>query len=122
MTYQEAITRFDALKYNTYSDAEKLNWLYNLELEIFFEIYSHYEDAPKEMTLYNDPEIKDKQLMVSAPYDVLYLRYLEAMVDYQNGEFGKFNNSCALYKAAWQDYQRYYNRTHMPLHYCFKFL
>ena len=54
-------------------------------------------------------------LLIPAPYDEVYLRFLEAQMDYANGEFERFNNSNAMYAAAWSAFVNYYNRTHMPL-------
>ena len=53
--------------------------------------------------------------MIPAPYDEAYLRYLEAQMDYANGEYDRFNNSNAMYAAAFSTFVNHYNRTHMPL-------
>ena len=63
----------------------------------------------------------DTVLLVPAPYDDVYIRWLEAQIDYANGEYGKYNNSMALYNTAYATYERYYNRTNMPLGRKFKF-
>lgn len=54
------------------------------------------------------------ELLVPAPYDDIYVRWLEAQVDYANGEYGKYNNSITMYNSAYAEYANYYNRKHMP--------
>lgn len=36
------------------------------------------------------------------------------MIDRENGETGKYNQSSQLFNAAYMAYAGYYNRTHMP--------
>jgi hypothetical protein len=40
---------------------------------------------------------------------------LEAQIDYANNEYDKYNNSITVYNATYANFERYYNRTHMPL-------
>jgi hypothetical protein len=62
---------------------------------------------------YTDSDM-EVELLVGVPYDNLYIHYLEAQIDYYNGEIARYNNSMMMYQAAFDDYQRNYNRTHMP--------
>lgn len=43
-----------------------------------------------------------------------YILWLCAMIDYNNGETARYNNSVALYNARWSAYRNYYNSTHLP--------
>ena len=61
------------------------------------------------------------ELLVPAPYDDIYIRYLEMQIDYANGEYGKYNNSKVMYNETYTVFKRYYNRTHMPKGSKFKF-
>ena len=63
---------------------------------------------------YTEESAPDTRLLVPPPYEEVYLRYIEAQMDYANGEFDRFNNSNAMYAAAWTAFANYYNRTHMP--------
>jgi hypothetical protein len=56
----------------------------------------------------------EKELLVKAPYDVLYIRWLEAQIDYYNGEITRYNNSQQMYQTAYDTFDRHYNRTHLP--------
>jgi hypothetical protein len=61
------------------------------------------------------------ELLIPHPYDEVYIRWLESQIDYANGEYGKYNNSMAMYNTAYVAFQNYYNRTHMPIGKKFKF-
>ncbi len=62
---------------------------------------------------YGDPEEgTGDELSLPPPYDGAYLRYMEAQIDYANGEYGKYNNAMDLFNTLWQGYAAYYCRTH----------
>lgn len=54
-------------------------------------------------------------LTAPAPYDEVYLRWLEAQIDYANGEIERYNNSITAFNHAYSAFERYYNRTHLPI-------
>lgn len=55
------------------------------------------------------------ELYAESPYDEVYLRFLEAQIDYANGEIERYNNSIAAFNHAYSAFERFYNRTHLPL-------
>lgn len=59
-------------------------------------------------------EDKECQLLVPPPYDGLYLSWLEAQIDYENGEIDRYNNSLAMFTQKYEDFSRYWTRTHTP--------
>ncbi len=122
MTIGEVISRIDTLKPNRYTQSEKVMWLSNLDGVIKKEIIDTHEGAEGIVfNGYNDNTNLDTELLVPAPYDVIYLHYLEMQMDYANGENGRYNNSSALYNTAHSTFERYYNRTHMPIGKKFKY-
>lgn len=111
----DAINEIDALKPNTISQSDKIRWLSQLDGRIKSEIIDTHEcKEPIVFTGYDDNTPESTVLLVPAPYDVIYIRYLDAQIDYVNGETKRYNNSSSLYNVAYRDYERYYNRTHMP--------
>ena len=115
MTIMDAIFRIGELKPNSYSQSEKIKWLSTLDGIIKTEIIDTHEGG--EDIVFNGYDENTElatTLLVSAPYDDVYLRWLEAQIDYANGEYGKYNNSITAYNDAYSLFQRYYNRTHMP--------
>lgn len=116
MTISEAITNLDELKHNVYRQPDKIKWLSRLDQKIRTEIIDTHEDAPSSaFEGYDESTDLNTELLVPAPYDDVYLRYMETQIDYLNGEYGRYNNSMTMFNAAYSNYERYYNRTHMPL-------
>ena len=111
----EAINRLDALKHNTYTQSDKVNWLSRVDHMVKRHIIDTHEGAEDVLfSGYDDSTDLDTELLVPAPYDDLYLRWMEAMIDFHNGEYGKYNNAVDMFNTSYEGYQSYYNRTHMP--------
>lgn len=113
MTIIEAIEALDSAKNNAYSRAEKIQWLSRLDRQVKLFMDRH-EDPPEfdGYTVDTDPETT---LLIPAPFDETYLRYMEAQIDYLNGEFTRFNNAISLHSAVMGAFEDQYRRTHMPL-------
>ena len=111
----EAISAIDALKQNTYTQSETVACLSNVDSKVKRLIIDTHEGGEDvTFTGYNDTTDLETELLVPAPFDEVYLRWLEAMIDYNNGEYGKYNNSINMYNTAYEGFQNHYNRTHMP--------
>jgi hypothetical protein len=122
MTIMEAIHRIDAIKPNTYEQTEKVRWLSTLDGIVKREIIDTHEGGDSNpFEGYTVDTNMTTTLLVPPPYDEIYLYYLEAKIDYWNGEVGKYNNSITMYNEAYRSFERYYNRTHMPKGKKFKF-
>lgn len=111
----EAITTIDSLKHNTYSTEDKIRWLSRLDSMVKRLIIDTHEGA-EDVTFdgYHADTDPETVLLVPEPFDEVYLRWLEAQIDYANGEYGKYNNSILMYQTAYEGYANYYNRNHMP--------
>ena len=115
MTIIEAINRIDILKPNTYTPEIKTYWLSRLDGIVFEKIIKTHEGAEsKEFNGYTEETALDTVLLIPAPYDDIYLKWLEAQIDYANGEYDKYNNVIIAYNDAYTEFARHYNRTHMP--------
>ncbi len=117
----EAINRIDSLKHNTYSQSEKVAWLSRLDAMVKNHIIDTHEGDEVTFTVYDDRTDLQTELLIPAPYDEAYLRWMEAQIDYHNGEYDKYNNAIEMWNTAYEGYQNYYNRTHMPKGKKFKF-
>ena len=122
MTIMDALYRIDELKPNRYSQPEKIKWLSSLDGLIKREIIDTHERCQQtscckdiDFNGYGDDEDLSTVLLVPAPYDDIYLRWLEMQIDYANGEYGKYNNSANVYNTAYAAFANYYNKTHMPI-------
>ena len=122
MTIMDALYRIDELKPSSYSQPEKIKWLSSLDGVIKSEIIDTHEGGEDIVfSSYGEDANLNTVMLVPAPYDDIYLKWLEAQIDYNNGEIGKYNNSIVAYNDAYDLYQKHYNRTHMPKGKKFKF-
>lgn len=118
----EAITRLDSLKHNTYTEADKIIWLSRLDGMVKKHIIDTHDGAEDVIfTGYDSETDLQTELLVPAPFDEIYIRWLEAQIDYANGEYDKYNNAILMYQAAYNAYANYYNRNHMPKGTTFKY-
>lgn len=115
MTIIEAINRIDALKHNTYSQSEKVIWLSNVDRLVKTQVIDTHEGGEEVVFEgYTENTSFDTELLIPAPYEEVYMRWLEAQIDYYNGEYDKYNNAVLMYNTEFQAFERWYNRTHMP--------
>lgn len=115
MTIIEAINHVDTVKPNIYGQTEKIKWLSDIDGMIKAEIIDTHEDGHDiSFNGYNEATALTQQLLAPAPYDKLYIYYLEMKIDYANNEYGKYNNTLSMYNEAYKAFQRYYNGRHKP--------
>ncbi len=115
MTIIEAINAIDDLYPNTYSREKKIAQLSKLDGVIKRDIIDKHEGSDEvTFTGYDENTPLDTVLLVPAPYDDVYVFWLQTWIDYWNGEIGRYNNSTSMYKSAYSAYERAYNREHMP--------
>lgn len=116
MTIRDAIEMTDGLKHNTYTNSEKIMWLSQLDWDVKKSILDRHEGSHMYgFWGYNDNTEHDIQLLVPPPWDQMYLRWLEAQIDYHNGELERYNASILRFQDIYDDYSANYSRTHMPL-------
>jgi hypothetical protein len=117
MTIIEAITKSEASRPGLASDADKIRWLSALDGRIKCEVIGVREGSEwaSGFVGYDEGDDVATDLLVPPPYDELYLRYLEAQIDYETGEIARYNNAAAAFSAAYDAFLAYYHRTHAPL-------
>lgn len=106
------IARVKELKPSPLRDEDMARYLMELDGRIYKELTA--ADHPEMTPPAAWPEDGDKQLLVQAPYDVLYDHYLTAMIEYWMREYGNYNNTVALFQQAYDEYRAWYRRTHRP--------
>lgn len=112
----EAITRLNSLKFNTYTQEDKVEWLSRLDSMVKKNIIDTHEGAEGVIfSGYDENTNLQTELLVPVPYDEMYLRWLEAQIDYHNGEYDKYNNAIIMFNTAFEAYQAFYTRNHLPL-------
>ena len=115
MTIIEAINKLDELKHNTYSQTDKVAWLSRLDAMVKKLIIDTHEGGDEVIfTGYGSDTDLHTQLLVDSPFDEMYLRWMEAQIDYTNGEYEKYNNSIEMFNTVYKAFENWYNRNHMP--------
>lgn len=107
MTVQEVIDRVDGVKPNAYTNADKLAWLNEIEGKVQTEIHMTDIDAVVRLESVTD------ELMVPFPYDSLYDYYMQAMIDFYNGEYDRYANTYEMFNEKWGDYE-FWHSMHYP--------
>lgn len=112
----EAINRLDSLLFNTYDQIDKVKWLSNLDSMVKRHVIDTHEGAEDVIfTEYDGDTDPQTELLIPAPYDEVYLRWLEAQIHYHNGEYDKYNNAILMFNTVYETYQAFYARGHRPL-------
>lgn len=114
MTINAAIEAVDALQPNAFGREEKIAWLSRAEGIVKTQILDICEDSP-EFSGYTGETDPETMLLVPAPFDEIYLRYIQAQMDSANGEIVRYSNSAALYNNLLDAYRNHYIRTHTPV-------
>lgn len=123
----------DAVKPNHYGLDEKVRWLSYIDATIKREIIDTHETPVHEVTVEENVEERtdttEKRvvftgytmddmsavLLVPFPHDELYIAYLKAKIDEENGETARYNNSVSSFNSLLSDFAKAYNREHMPI-------
>lgn len=114
LTADDILERVDELEPNYYEEDVKLDWLLEIELIAWQEIFltsGGHEDlqAPEEMDT-------GTQLLIRQPYGRnIYENWLKAKIAENNGESGRYNGAMIRFNSAYQLFANYWNRTHRPL-------
>ena len=114
MTISQAISRVDDLRHNVYSVQDKIRWLSTLEHTVVRQVLQEHEGEEISFDGYTPERDMQTELMVKAPYDDIYIRWMEAMIDYHNGEYARYNNAIELFNTEFNAYADHYHRGHMP--------
>lgn len=112
MKLKDMLDKVDRLKPNNMDTQDKIDFVNELDEKVHNEIFLRAADYDGEFIKHE--EDIDSELLVSSPYDVIYLYYLSAQVDYQNSEIASYNNNIALYNSEYKDFAAFYRRNHRP--------
>ena len=93
MNINELFNFVDSVKPNAFDDETKMVWLNELEAMIQMEVYLKAEPE-----LYKNA---DEELHLMPPYDSVYRYYLQAMIDFHNGEYDKYNATYEMFNEKY---------------------
>lgn len=119
MTIGDAISRLDELKPNAVSYQRKVEWLADVDWDIYRTLVKTHEGGENLVFEGYEPDAEsgadDKTLLAVKPYDRMYVQYMMAQIDLQNQEYDLYANDAALYNQSRDEYAKYYNRKVMPV-------
>ena len=114
MTIHEAIVALDTRRQNVFTRQEKLRWLSQLDGRICAEILCAYGQTGPDFQGYTDATDPETALLVPAPWEEMYLWYMEAQMYLADGESVRYENASAMFNACFTGYKNHYHRTHTP--------
>ena len=112
-TFAEIIERVDQYKPNAFEIADKVRWLTELDGKIAQEVMLMSVTGVRQLP--RGEAALECEPLVSFPYDDLYDRYLEAMIDYHNEEYTNYQNSMQTYNGAYNTFLNWYLNTYDPI-------
>ena len=112
MTLSEAIEQVKTLKPNAYSEEALTVWLNQLEAMVQSEVHGV---APENIVSFNWGIDGDEPLTIAKPYDHAYVEWISAKIDFNNKEYGAYNNGVDVFNNTYEEYKKYWRRTHNPL-------
>lgn len=114
MTISEAIAQIDSLQPNKNTDAQKIQWLSELDSRIQREVINTHKTScgcVLPFQTYTEEDM-DLELMAEEPYDQMYIHWLEAKIDYWQKEMDRYDAALSSFLDIWTDFSNEYNRTH----------
>ena len=112
MTIHEAIAQADRLRDNAMPTDAKVAWLQHVDRTVYEELVKGSEgEEDVQYPTYRRDDM-ERELMVPAPYDMLYVYRLEAEVCYAQGEIKKQANALIRYNELMSGFAAKYIREH----------
>lgn len=111
MKVGELIAQVNRIKPNALDDNALLVFLNRVEAMVKRDAL--HQEPDREYTL---PEDVDTELILDPPHDQCYELYVSSQIDLAHQEYATYQNTAALFNAAWQEMLGYYvKKTHGAL-------
>ena len=114
-TIQRVVQQVDMVKPNKYDDAQKINWLSEIEGRIYNELLKKHEGFEGvSFDGYDENTPGGQELLIQGTYSDVYAKWLMCQIDFHNAETLRYNGSATMFNAAWADLSNWVNRTYRP--------
>ena len=123
MTIRDIIERAGKSN-NSIPDKKKIQWLSELDFQIYEDIIQRHEGAEQYMKENDDGSISPRELPYTedsctliAPerFSKMYEAYLRMEIDLELDELDRYSNDMLIYNEQYDRFSAWYNETHMPL-------
>lgn len=109
MTTNEVLEALARRKPCALDDRELARWVLELEGRLAEELRMGEEGEKRPRSW---PEDGDRELLIPAPYDEVYLLYAQAMAEFTLGEYAAYNNTILLYNEMVKEWRKAWRRGH----------
>lgn len=103
MTIQSLINKVQEEKPNTFQTNKYLEYITEIEADVA-------DQVNMDIPVYTEDDL-DKELIVPAPYDRLYVSYVKAMIDYANEEYASYQLNQMQHVQDFTDFVNWLVRT-----------
>ena len=111
MQLKELIQFVDGLKKNTFSNEVKTAWVNEVEGMVQTQVLLLRTEA---IITYTYEKDANTTMLVRPPHDKLYTAYLEARIDFANGEYERYQNTYQLFNSFFKEFMRWYATNYNP--------
>ena len=105
-TLKEIIERVEREKPDAFQSDVKARWLAELEGKIALDCFAMSHVEAKALR-YSWPKDEKKELLISFPNEEIYVLYLEAMIDFHNGEPDRYQNAMERFNQAFLGFKQW---------------
>lgn len=111
MTIRTLLDYVQAVKPSSFTDEQMLVWINELEARVQLEVMQRW---PGGIVQYKLPENESSVLLLDPPHDSCYRYFLQAMIDYENGEYNRYANTSQMFNASWNDFVAWFAEKYRP--------
>lgn len=105
-TLKEIIDRVEKEKPDAFDCPTKANWLAELEGKIALDCFG-MSPVEAQAVRYSWPQDEKKELLIRFPNEEVYALYLEAMIDFHNGEPDRYQNTMERFNKAFLGFKQW---------------
>ena len=115
MKLTKAVQNFRELCPNPYSTEQLVSWIAELDGMAILDVFASREGrpVPEGWSPYTVQDM-EKELLIPAPYDNVYMDWLKSKTDYWQDE-SNYSNSSKVFNNGYMSFGDYWRRTHAPL-------
>lgn len=111
MKLKQVIDLVDGIEPNAYTNEVKTAWLNEVEGMVQTDVMLR---AIEDIDQYTWTDDQQTVLLVRPPHDKLYRFYLQAMIQFANGEYDRYSNTMTVFNGAYGEFVRWFSRTVYP--------
>lgn len=110
---REVFERVDEARPNAFSESLKMMWLNSLEGRLAADVFLMSIEDIRQLTV-RYPDDMDTELLVTSPHDDIYDLWLYAKIDFENGEYSKYQNDMAMFNEHYDNFVCWFLNTYDP--------